>query len=138
MADRRRELARQLFSLTDASEAQTKMAARISEAILSDMIQHAQKAWHSDGPGVLVIRRTVDDARWSPVQEIQDNLTIAEREDDAGMATALRSILERLGSLDIEQHALIAIADHKGLRLLQLPVVNPAGAINELLSSWNG
>ncbi|MCE2836903.1 MAG: hypothetical protein LW834_08060 [Cyanobium sp. 49614_E6] len=137
MADQRRELARQLFGLTDGSEAQTKMAARISEAILSDLIQHAQKAWQSDGPGVLVIRRTVDDARWSPVQEIQNNLTIAERHNDAGMIAALRSTLERLGSLDIDTHALVAFADHKGFRLLQLPVVNPAGAINELLSSWN-
>jgi len=138
MADRRRELAKQLFGLTDGSEAQTKMAARISEAILSDLIQHAQRAWAEEGPGAMVIRRTLDDAQWSPVAQIQENLAIAERHDDRAMASCLRSMLDRVAGLDIETEALIAIADHNSLRLLILPVSNPAAAIDELLSSWNG
>jgi len=138
MADRRRELAKQLFGLTDGSDAQTKMATRISEAILSDLIQHAQRAWAEEGPGVLVIRRTVDDAQWSPVQQVQDNLVIAERHDDRAMASCLRSILERVAGLDIDAEVLIAIADHNSLRLFIRPVSNPAAAINDLLSSWNG
>lgn len=138
MADRRRELAKQLFGITDGSEAQTKMASRISEAILSDLIQHAQRAWEEDGPGVLVIRRTLDDAQWSPIQQIKDNLAIAERTGDDQMAAAFRSMLERASALDIAAEALIAIADHKSLRLSVLPTTNPAAAIDEMLRSWNG
>jgi hypothetical protein len=138
MADRRRELARQLFGLTDGSETQTKMASRISEAILSDLIQHAQKAWADDGPGVLVIRRTIDDAQWSPVEQIQGNLALAERLDDRPMAAALRSLLDLIGRLDIQAEAPIAIADHISLRLLLLPTANPAAAIEAMLSAWNG
>lgn len=138
MAERRRELAKQLFGITDGSEAQTKMASRISEAILSDLIGHAQRAWAEDGPGVLVIRRTTDDAQWSPIQQIKENLAIAERSGDSEMAAAFRSILERAVAADIETEALIAIADHKGLRLLVLPTTNPAAAIDEMLRSWNG
>jgi hypothetical protein len=137
MADRRRELAKQLFGLTDGSEAQTKMAARISDAILSDLIQHAQRAWVEQGPGALVIRRTLDDAQWSTVQQIQENLALAERAGDTPIESALRSLLERIGSLDTAAEVLIAIADHHSLRLLILPVSNPAAAIDEMLSSWN-
>jgi Cdc6-like AAA superfamily ATPase len=138
MADRRRDLAQQLFGLTDGSETQTKMAARISEAILSDLIQHAQGAWIDEGPGILVIRRTTDDVIWSTVSNIHDNLRRAEDSYDKEMVSCLRDILDHLGRLDIKAEAPIAIADSRGFRLLRLPVVNPAGAIDELLSSWNG
>lgn len=137
MADRRRDLAQQLFGLTDGSETQTRMAARISEAILSDLIKHAQDAWADEGPGILVIRRIVDDVIWSTTDNIHDNLHRAEDAADREMVSCLRDILDHLGRLDIDAEVPIAIADNRGLRLLRLPVVNPAGFINELLSTWN-
>jgi len=96
MASRQRELAAQLFGLTDGSEAQVKMASRISEAILSDLIQHATKAWREDGPGVLVIRRTKDDARWSPAGMLEQNLAIAESAGDSAMARAFADTLKAI------------------------------------------
>jgi hypothetical protein len=137
MADRRRDLAQALFGLTDGSEAQTKMASRISEAILSDLIQQCQKAWTEEGPGVLVIRRTTDDILWSLVEDIQVNLALAERYDDKPMASALRDVLQQLGNLDIETEALLLIASAHSLKLLRLPVSNPAARVQELLASWN-
>lgn len=138
MASRQRELAAQLFGITDASEAQIKMASRISEAILSDLIQHASKAWRDDGPGVLVIRRTVDDARWSPAGMLEQNLAIAEGAGDTAMTAAFKDTLAAISSLDIEQAVPIAIADHTGWRLLLLPLANPAARVAELLATWNG
>lgn len=137
MASRQRELAAQLFGITDASEAQTKMASRISEAILSDLIQHGSKAWREDGPGVLVIRRTKDDARWSPAPMLEQNLRIAEGAGDVAMATAFRETLSAIDGLDIERQVPIAIADHNGWRLLLLPTDNPAARVAELLETWN-
>ncbi|MCE2838622.1 MAG: hypothetical protein LW834_17000 [Cyanobium sp. 49614_E6] len=137
MASRQRELAAQLFGLTDASEAQTKMASRISEAILSDLIQHATKAWRDDGPGVLVIRRTKDDARWSPAGMLEQNLAIAESAGDTAMARAFASTLKAIDGLNIDSVVPIAIADHTGWRLLLLPTDNPAARVAELLETWN-
>ena len=137
MASRQRELAAQLFGLTDGSEAQVKMASRISEAILSDLIQHATKAWREDGPGVLVIRRTKDDARWSPAGMLEQNLVIAESAGDSAMARAFADTLKAIASLNIEQVVPIAIADHTGWRLLLLPLDNPAARVAELLATWN-
>jgi hypothetical protein len=130
---RQQDLARQLFGLTDAGEVQTKMAARIAEAILADMVHHAAKAWKDDGPGVLVVRQIQGDARWSPAAMLEQNLAVAEAEGDSGMATAFRSTLAAINSLDIEQVAPIAIADHRGWRVLLIPTSNPAAAVAELL-----
>ena len=137
MASRQRQLAAQLFGLTDASEAQIKMASRISEAILSDLIQHAQRAWRDDGPGVLVIRRTNDDARWSPLPMLEQNLQLAERSGDQPMAAAFQQTINAIDHLNIEQQVPIAIADHRGWRLLLLNADNPAAHVSELLESWN-
>jgi len=137
MASRQRELAAQLFGITDASEAQTKMASRISEAILSDLVEHASKAWREDGPGVLVIRRTKDDARWSPAPMLEQNLAIAESAGDQSMAKAFAETLKAIDGLNIEQAVPIAIADHTGWRLLLLPTDNPAARVADLLASWN-
>ena len=137
MASRQRQLAAQLFGITDASEAQTKMASRISEAILSDLIQHASKAWREDGPGVLVIRRTKDDARWSPLGMLEQNLRIAKSAGDSAMATAFADTIRAVDGLNIEQQVPIAIADHTGWRLLLLPTDNPAARVAELLESWH-
>jgi hypothetical protein len=137
VASRQRQLAAQLFGITDASEAQTKMASRISEAILSDLIQHASKAWREDGPGVLVIRRTKDDARWSPLGMLEQNLRVAESAGDSAMAAAFAETIRAVDGLNIEQQVPIAIADHTGWRLLLLPTDNPAARVAELLESWH-
>lgn len=113
------------------------MASRISEAILSDLIQHASKAWREDGPGVLVIRRTKDDARWSPLGMLEQNLRIAESAGDSAMATAFADTIRAVDGLNIEQQVPIAIADHTGWRLLLLPTDNPAARVAELLESWH-
>lgn len=133
MADRRIALARQLFGIDTGSETQVAMASRIAEAILLDMIRHATDAWNSEGPGVLVIRTTFNDARWSPAPMIEENLERADAAGDDGMATAFRSTLRALDRLDIEQQVPIAIADHRGWRLLLIPTDNPASQITELL-----
>lgn len=137
MNARQRQLAASLFGITDASEAQLKMARSVSEAILADLIQHATKAWRDDGPGVLVIRRTKDDARWSPVAMLHQNLRVAEQAGDDAMAFAFASTIKAIDNLDIEQQVPIAIADHNGWRLLLLPVANPAAKVTELLGEWN-
>jgi len=133
MADRKQLLARQLFGLSDGGEVQTQMAARIAEAILRDLILHATKAWKEDGPGVLVIRAACDDARWSPAGMVQENLARAEAAADDGMARALASTLRAIDGLDIEAQVPIAIADHRGWRLLLLPTDEPARGVTELL-----
>ena len=138
MTSRRRELAKQLFGLTDGGEAQTKMASRIAEAILSDMVQHCQKAWTEEGPGVLVVRRTVDDARWSPAAMVEENLRTAESCGDTDLADCFRSTLSAISNIDIEQRVPIAIADHLGFRLLIVPANSAAHSIAELLETWNG
>lgn len=134
---RQRQLAAQLFGLTDATEAQLKMARSVSEAILADLIQHATKAWHSEGPGVLVIRRTVDDARWSPLPMLEQNLRIAQQHGDDAMAFVFAATIKAIDGLDIEQNVPIAIADHSGFKLLLLPTDNPAARVTELLDGWN-
>lgn len=133
MPDKRLQLARELFGLTDGGEVQTAMAARIAEAVLSDILQHAAKAWREDGPGVLVIRTTCNDARWSPAAMVEENLQKARSAGDDGMATAFASTLRAIDRLDIEQQVPVAIADHRGWRLLLIPTDNPAGSIPELL-----
>lgn len=133
MADRKQQLARQLFGLTEGGEVQTQMAGRIAEAILQDLIQHATKAWNDDGPGVLVIRSVCDDARWSPAAMVEENLAKAEANSDSGMAQAFASTLRAIDGLDIEQQVPIAIADHRGWRLMLIPTHEPARAVVELL-----
>ena len=133
----RRALAAQLFGIDDASEAQLKMASRISEAILSDLIQHGQRAWRDDGPGVLVIRRTKDDARWSPLEMVEQNLRVAQQADDQNMAAAFQQTIAAISNLNIEQQVPIAIADHRGWRLLLLDATQPAAQVAALLESWN-
>jgi hypothetical protein len=133
MADRRQQLARQLFGLSDGGEVQTQMASRIAEAILQDLIKHATKAWNDDGPGVLVIRSVCDDARWSPAAMLQENLSKAEAIGDAGMAQAFASTLRAIEALNIEEQAPIAIADHRGWRLMLIPTHEPARSVVELL-----
>lgn len=133
MADRRIALARQLFGIDTGSEVQVAMAARIAEAILRDLIRHATEAWNSEGVGVLVIRTVCNDARWSPAEMIEENLAKAEAAGDTGMATAFASTLRALDRLDIEQQVPVAIADHRGWRLLLIPTENPAAHVQELL-----
>lgn len=133
MSDRRIVLARQLFGIDTGSETQVAMASRIAEAILQDMIRHAADAWRTEGPGVLVIRTTCNDARWSPAAMVAENLGKAESAGDSGMATAFRSTLRAIENLDIEQQVPIAIADHRGWRLMLVPTDNPAAHVTELL-----
>ena len=133
MGDRKQLLVRQLFGLTEGGEVQTQMAGRIAEAILQDMIQHATKAWNDDGPGVLVIRAVCDDARWSPAAMVQENLSKAESIGDSGMARAFASTLRAIEGLNIEEQVPIAIADHRGWRLMLIPTHEPARAVVELL-----
>jgi hypothetical protein len=141
MADRRRELAQKLFGLQDSpqgsSETQIKMAARISEAILCDLVQHCQKSWAEEGDGVLIIRRLTDDVIWSTAADIKGQLALAERFGDTEFAGVFRDILSQLANLDIESEGLIAIADSRGLRLLRLPLHGAADSIQSLLEAWN-
>lgn len=138
MSDRRIVLARQLFGIDTGSEVQVAMASRIAEAILQDLIKHATDAWRTEGPGVLVIRTTCNDARWSPSAMVEENLNKADAAGDSGMATAFRSTLRAIDRLDIEQQVPIAIADHRGWRLMLVPTDNPASGIPELLEQCRG
>lgn len=139
MSDRRLQLAQQLFGLPDGpaeGEAQIAMAERIGEVILRDLISHATTAWNDCGPGVLVVRRVSDDARWSPAAMLQQNLETARRENDTAMAEAFSSTLEAIGKLNIDERVPIAIADHRGWRLLLLPVDQPEAGLKDLLGNW--
>ena len=112
------------------------MAERISEVILHDITGHCQKAHAELGPGVLVVREIQGDAIWSTADDINSQLAIAEREGDSSLESVFRRMLERLGTLNIKDDVLIAIADHRGLRLLQLPSTDPAAGIKAILSAW--
>jgi len=138
MADRRITLARQLFGLTDGSDAQVAMASRIGEVILADLIRHSADAWKDCGPGVLVIRQSTQDAIWSDADDIRAQLQTAERHEDQGMVRVLRSMLSRLDDLVIEQQVPVAFADHHGLRFYLLNVDEPATTLKALIAAAAG
>lgn len=139
MASRRLELAAGLFGLENSqppTETQRRMAERIAEVILADMIGHSRKGWAELGAGALVIRAACNDAIWSTASDIQQQRQLAESSGDHDLAETFSRILQRIERLNIEEQVLIAIADHRGLRLLELPVSKPAAAISQLLKDW--
>lgn len=139
MASRRLELAAGLFGLDASqppSETQRRMAERIAEVILTDIIGHSRKAWAELGAGALVVRSVCNDAIWSTAEDIQQQRGLAESNGDHDLAETFSRILQHIERLNIDDTVLIAIADHRGLRLLELPVSEPAAAIKQLLKDW--
>lgn len=119
-----------------ASEAQLGMARHISTTILADLVQQVQKSWRHLGPGVLVIRRSADDAIWSDVADINKQRKIAEDAGDAEMASIFHTMLDKLEDIDIEHEVIVAIADPSYFKILTIPAVNPARNLHSILDSW--
>ena len=138
------ELAKDLFQLPNPGEAKgssgeikIKVAHQVGRLIMFDMVGRAQMLWRDHGPGVLVFTHEGQNIQWCDPDEIAEQLSIAESCGDTGLADVFREMLRRLEKIDPKQSVLMAIADQRGLRLLQPRLDNPTPELDRLLSAWN-
>jgi hypothetical protein len=138
--ERRLNLAQQLLSLpADGSaipEAQRRITSATCDAILLDFTGQIQRTIAKRGLGLPVIRPDGHLAWYSPAL-IREQIHIAEQADDRPMIETLRSILLLLGDLDPTVSILAAVADSSGLRVMRIPIEDPARGIRQLLDRWD-
>lgn len=114
-----RDLAHALLGLKDdCSEAERHIAARTAQVILADLIQQCIKSAQQHGTGALFVLSAADGeaTSWATPEQIKRNLAIAERDSDQPMIDFQRDCLQRLGTLDPEKEALVAIFQLRGGR----------------------
>lgn len=107
-----RELAARLFGLgPNPSDTQRRFAAHAGQLILADLIDQCIKTAAKEGPGVLVVNNIdgADNATWATPDLLKANLAIAEEHNDTAMIDLQRRCIDRLGTLDPEQEALLLI-----------------------------
>lgn len=107
-------LAKRLLGVgSGSSDAQRIMATKIGQACLLDLIEQCMNTCNKLGQGALVLRVTDDEdfAYFSTTQQIKDNLDIAVKDNDAGMADLFRAMITQLENADPKRHAVMMRID---------------------------
>lgn len=120
----RTALAHRLLGLSSqSSDVQRKMAARVGELAVRDLIEQCLKCLEQFGPGILTVQADNDGyTRWVDPDEIQANLHIAEQADDQPMIRLQRRILQGLDEFAEKHLVFVLIIGMGQLRLYQIPV----------------
>ena len=135
---RRMRLAQALLGLKPGepvSTEQQKMSMATAAVILSDMIGHIQRAAKARGSGMAVVRPDGDLA-WYSTEEVVEQLDLAVRTGDAGLASTFRDLVTLLENLDPDDHIIMAMATGQALRVFKIPIDDPGGFLRKLLAEW--
>lgn len=116
---RRTDLLRQLVSTTDSGSGapnQEKYLAATAELILTDLINIAINGVQVYGAGTLVINLMEDSTVYMSGNHIEEDLRLAESNEDDEVVTMLRSLMEQIDSNDWSKYVLITIISKDGAR----------------------
>lgn len=116
---RRIDLLRQLVSATDSGTGaphQEKYLAATAELILTDLINIAINGVQVYGAGTLVINLMEDSTVFMSGSHIEEDLRLAESNEDDDVVTMLRSLMEQIDSNDWSKYVLITIISKDGAR----------------------
>ena len=116
---RRIDLLRQLVSATDSGSGapnQEKYLTATAELILTDLINIAINGVQAYGAGTLVINLMEDSTVFMSGSHIEEDLRLAESNEDDDVVTMLRSLMEQIDSNDWSKYVLITIISKDGAR----------------------
>jgi hypothetical protein len=126
---------RSLFGLTHASDAAIAMADRVGLSMIEDLI-HRCNFLRQQREGFLVLRFPDGDPMWETPAELMLKIADAEDAGETEIAGAFRDVLRRYEDCDHDQDVFMLIADrrHHNLRVLVIPMEDPAPMLRSLLT----
>ena len=116
---RRTDLLQQLIrsdKFGEEKENEQKFLAATAELILTDLINVASNGVLAKGAGSLIINLQNDSTTFMSGFDVENDLRIAEREEDEEVVDFLRKLLEEIDDNDWNKNVLITLISDAGTR----------------------
>mgnify|MGYP001206193580 FL=1 len=138
---RRTNLLQQLVATTKSGSLephQEKYLAATAELILTDLINIAINGVQVYGAGTLMINLITDSTVYMSGNHIEQDLRMAESNEDEDVVTMLRSIMEQVDSNDWSKFALITIISKDGARTFNCEAGGSQESLRSLAEEFTG
>ena len=138
---RRTDLLQQLIRSDKFGEEKSqeqKFLMATAEIILSDLIDIAINGMQKKGAGSLVINLLNDSTTYMSGNEIEFDIRVAEREEDADILEFLRKLMEEIDENDWSQNVLITLISDAGTRTFAVEAGRSQESLRAIASEFTG
>ncbi len=132
---RRTDLLRQLLNSDKFGEEKTneqKFLAATAELILTDMINIAINGFLVHGPGSLIINLLNDSTTYMGGHQIEEDLRIAETNEDEDIVDFLRDLMKRIDENNWTDNVLLTLISDAGSRTFSLEAGRSQESLREV------
>lgn len=132
---RRTDLLRQLIRSDKFGEEKTneqKFLAATAELILTDMINIAINGFLVHGPGTLIINLLNDSTTYMGGHQIEEDLRIAEANEDEDIVDFLRDLMKRIDENNWTDNVLLTLISDAGSRTFSLEAGRSQESLREV------
>ena len=132
---RRTDLLRQLIRSDKFGEEKTneqKFLAATAELILTDMINIAINGFLVHGPGSLIINLLNDSTTYMGGHQIEEDLRIAEANEDEDIVDFLRDLMKRIDENNWTDNVLLTLISDAGSRTFSLEAGRSQESLREV------
>ena len=132
---RRTDLLRQLLNSDKFGEEKTneqKFLAATAELILTDMINIAINGFLVHGPGSLIINLLNDSTTYMGGHQIEEDLRIAEANEDEDIVDFLRDLMKRIDENNWTDNVLLTLISDAGSRTFSLEAGRSQESLREV------
>ena len=138
---RRTDLLQQLIrsdKFGEEKENEQKFLAATAELILTDLINVASNGVLAKGAGSLIINLQNDSTTFMSGFDVENDLRIAEREEDEEVVDFLRKLLEEIDDNDWNKNVLITLISDAGTRTFAVEAGGSQESLRAVTSELSG
>ena len=138
---RRTDLLQQLLQsdkFGDEKSQEQKFLATTAELILTDLINIAINGVQARGAGSLVINLQNDSTTFMSGSDIENDLRVAESEDDEEIVKFLRKLIEEVDENDWSKYVLITLISDAGTRTFSLEAGGSQESLRAISAEFSG
>ena len=138
---RRTDLLQQLLQsekFGDEKSQEQKFLATTAELILTDLINIAINGVQARGAGSLVINLQNDSTTFMSGSDIENDLRVAESEDDEEIVKFLRKLIEEVDENDWSKYVLITLISDAGTRTFSLEAGGSQEGLRTIAAEFSG